>query len=221
MSKYHESPNIYANEIELKVLDIKRSKEFYTYIMGFKVLREEEKRVVLSADGEKPMVTIVEPENPIPKPSRRTGLYHFAILLPSRKDLGLFLKHIRENAYPIIGGAYHGVSEAVYLQDLDDNGIEVYRDLDDRLWDRENNEIKMVTEPLNYREIMALAGEEKWLGLPRDAIIGHIHLHVTDLDEAKRFYCDGLGFDLITSMANSAIFLSTGQYHHHIGLNIW
>lgn len=221
MSKYHERPSIYIDEIELKVMDLNRSRDFYTKIMGHKVLKEEEKRLVLSADDMKPIVTIVEPENPIKKPPRRTGLYHFAILLPTRKDLGLFLKHIRDNNYPIVGGAYHGVSEAIYLQDPDDNGIEVYVDLDDKVWDRRNGEINMVTEPLDYRGIMALAGDEMWQGLPKNTIIGHIHLHVRDLDEAKRFYCDGLGFDLITSMANSAIFISTGGYHHHIGLNIW
>lgn len=221
MSKYHMSPNIYVNEIMLKVVDIKKSKEFYTNIMGFKILKEDEKRVVFSADGKNPIVTIVEPENPIPKPPRRTGLYHFAILLPSRKDLGLLLNHFKENNYPIVGGAYHGVSEAVYLQDVDNNGIEVYRDLDDSLWDRENGEIRMVTEPLNYKEIMELAEGEKWHGIPEGTIIGHIHLHVSDLDEAKRFYCDGLGFNLITSMGDSAIFLSSGGYHHHIGLNTW
>lgn len=221
MPKYHESPSIYIDEIELRVLNLNRSKEFYTKIMGFKVIEEEEKRVVLSADGVKPMVTLVEPENPIPKPPRRTGLYHFAILLPSRKDLGLFLKHIREMGYPIVGGAYHGVSEAVYLQDVDDNGIEIYRDIDEKHWDRKNNQINMVTEPLDYKAIMALAGEEKWQGLPEDTILGHIHLHVGDLDQAKRFYCEGLSFDLIMSMANSALFISTGGYHHHIGLNIW
>jgi len=221
MSKYHKDPSIYVNEIELKVLDLNRSKEFYTNIMGFKVLKEEESKVVLSADGVNPMVTIVEPEDVIEKPPRRTGIYHFAILLPSRKDLGLFLKHIRESNYPIVGGAYHGVSEAVYLQDPDDNGIEVYADIDEKEWDRKNGEINMVTEPLDYKAIIGLTGEETWQGLPEDTIIGHIHLHVGDLDQARRFYCDGLGFDLITSMANSALFLSTGGYHHHIGLNIW
>lgn len=221
MSKYHRDPSIYVNEIELKVLEINRSKEFYTKIMGFKVLTEKDKRVVLSVDGVNPMVTLVEPEDPISKPPRRTGLYHFAILLPSRKDLGLFLKHIRENNYPIVGGAYHGVSEAVYLQDVDDNGIEIYVDIDEELWERENGEISMVTEALDFNGIMALGGGEKWQGLPKDTILGHIHLHVGDLVQAKRFYCDGLGFDLTMSMANSALFLSTAGYHHHIGLNIW
>ena len=221
MSKYHEKPNIFVNQIRLKVEDIERSIEFYTKIMGFNILNREGKEVILTADGINPIITIVEPENVVPKLPRRTGLYHFALLLPSRFHLGLFLKHIREEGYPIIGGSNHGVSEAIYLEDPDENGIEVYRDIDSREWKHNGNQINMVTDPLDYNGIVAETGGEKWDGIPKETIIGHIHLHVGDLDEAKRFYCDGLGFDLVMKMANSALFISSVGYHHHIGLNIW
>ncbi len=221
MSKYHEKPNIFVNQIRLKVADIERSIEFYTKIMGFNILNREGKEVILTADRINPIITIVEPENVVPKLPRRTGLYHFALLLPSRFHLGLFLKHIREEGYPIIGGSNHGVSEAIYLEDPDENGIEVYRDIDSREWKRNGNQINMVTDPLDYNGIVAETGGEKWDGIPKETIIGHIHLHVGDLDEAKRFYCDGLGFDLVMKMANSALFISSVGYHHHIGLNIW
>lgn len=221
MSKYHEKPNIFVNQIRLKVADIERSIEFYTKIMGFNILNREGKEVILTADRINPIITIVEPENVVPKLPRRTGLYHFALLLPSRFHLGLFLEHIREEGYPIIGGSNHGVSEAIYLEDPDENGIEVYRDIDSREWKRNGNQINMVTDPLDYNGIVAETGGEKWDGIPKETIIGHIHLHVGDLDEAKRFYCDGLGFDLVMKMANSALFISSVGYHHHIGLNIW
>lgn len=221
MSKYHEKPNIFVSQIKLKVVDIEKSIEFYTKIMGFNILNREDKEVILTADGINPIITIVEPENVVPKLPRRTGLYHFALLLPSRFHLGLFLKHIREEGYPIIGGSNHGVSEAVYLEDPDENGIEIYRDIDSKEWKRNGNQINMVTDPLDYNGIILDTGEEKWNGIPKETIIGHIHLHVGDLDEAKRFYCDGLGFDLVMKMANSALFISSGGYHHHIGLNIW
>ena len=221
MSKFHEKPNIFVNHIVLKVMDIKRTVEFYTEIMGFKILDRREKEVILTADGVNPIVTIIEPNNAIPKLPKRTGIYHFALLLPSRFHLGLFLKHLREKSYPIIGGAHHGVSEAIYLEDPDENGIEVYRDIDSEEWKRKGNQVEMVTNPLDYDSIILDAGEEKWDKIPKETIIGHIHLHVGDLDEAKKFYCDGLGFDLVMKMANSALFISSGGYHHHIGLNIW
>lgn len=221
MSRFHNKDNIFVNQIQLKVVDIEKSIKFYTNIMGFKVLNRKEKEVSLAADGINPIVTIIEPYNVIPKLPRRTGLYHFALLLPSRFHLGLFLKHLRDAEYPIIGGSHHGVSEAIYLEDPDENGIEVYGDIDSKEWRRNGNQVNMVTDPLDFEGIIEEAGEEKWVGIPKETIIGHIHLHVRDLDEAKRFYCDGLGFDLVMKMANSALFISSGGYHHHIGLNIW
>lgn len=221
MSRYHEKPSIFVNQIVLKVLDIEKSIKFYTEIMGFKILGRKEKEVILTADGINPMITIIEPDNVIPKLPRRTGIYHFALLLPSRFHLGLFLKHIRDLGYPTIGGSNHGVSEAIYLEDPDDNGIEVYRDIDSKEWKQNGNQVNMVNEPLDYKGIIEEAGQENWNGIPQETIIGHIHLHVGDLDEAKRFYCDGLGLDLVMKMANSALFISSGGYHHHIGLNIW
>lgn len=221
MSRFHNKNNIFANQIVLKVVDIEKSIKFYTEIMGFKILDRKEKEVNLTADGINPIITIVEPNNVIPKLPRRTGLYHFALLLPSRFDLGLFLKHLRGTEYPIIGGSHHGVSEAIYLEDPDENGIEVYRDIDSKEWKRNGNQVNMVTDPLDYKGIIEEAGEEKWNEVPKETIIGHIHLHVGDLDEAKRFYCNGLGFDLVMKIANSALFISSGGYHHHIGLNIW
>ncbi|MDR7857431.1 VOC family protein [Tissierella sp.] len=221
MSRFHEKPSIFVKEIVLKVADIERSIEFYTKIMGFNILNREENKAILTADGINPMITIVQPENVVPKLLRRTGLYHFALLLPSRSHLGLFLKHIREEGYPIRGASNHGVSEAIYLEDPDENGIEVYRDIDSKEWKSDDNQINMVTDPLDYNGLMTDIGDEKWQSIPKNTVVGHIHLHVRDLDEAKRFYCDGLGFDLVTKIANSALFISSQGYHHHIGLNIW
>lgn len=220
MNKFHDN-NIFVREIRLKVLDIEKSKEFYTEIMGFKVLESNKKEITFTTDGINSILSITQPKDVVPKLPRRTGIYHFALLLPSRKDLGLFLKHIRDNDYPIIGGSNHGVSEAVYLQDPDDNGIEVYADIDSSLWKWKENQISMVSDPLDYKGIIDETGEAKWSGIPKDTIIGHIHLHVGDLEKAKDFYCNGLGFDLVMNMANSALFLSSAGYHHHIGLNIW
>lgn len=221
MSNFHKSPNIYANHVALKVMDLNRSLEFYQKIMGFKVLEKDEKRAILTANGVNPILTIEQPQNVKRKELRRTGLYHYALLLPSRKDLGKFIKHLRDTQYPIIGASYHGISEAIYLQDIDDNGIEVYADTPVSTWRWKNSFLEMVTKPLDIRDVMAEAEGETWEEIPEDTIIGHIHLHVSDLEEAEKFYVDALGFDIVTKVPNQATFISTGGYHHHIAFNIW
>lgn len=220
MSRYHNKPNVYVTEIVLKVEDIKRSLQFYRNIIGLNILGQEDKEVILTADGVRPLVTLVQPENVIPKLPRRTGLYHFAILLPNRIDLGLFLKNIKDMEYPLIGGSNHGVSEAIYLEDPDGNGIEVYVDTSESNWDRDGDKVNMVTEALDYMGLLKATGDKEWKGMPPETIIGHIHLHVADLEESLKFY-EALGFKLVQNMRNSAYFVSTGGYHHHIGFNIW
>lgn len=220
MFKFHKNPYIYPVEVVLKVKNIDISIEFYKTIMGFNMLDRKDKEARLTVDEVNSIVTLIQPDNITPKPPRRTGLYHFALLLPSRTDLGLFLKNIRDKNYPIIGGSNHGVSEAIYLEDPDDNGIEVYADRPEITWDRTMNSINMITEMLDYNELIDIAGDRKWEGAPRDSIIGHMHLHVRDLDEALEFY-KAFGFELVMAMRNQAYFVSTGGYHHHIGFNIW
>lgn len=220
MLKYHNKPNIYVTQIVLKVKDLKRSVEFYKNIMGLQVLEEKDREVKLTVDGITPMVILIQPEDVIDKLPRRTGLYHFAVLLPSRFHLGLFLKNIKEREYSIVGGANHGVSEAIYLEDPDKNGIEVYADTPEETWDRKDDEINMVTEALDYMNIIKDTDDKEWEGAPPETIIGHIHLHVADLDESLKFY-EALGFNLVQAMKNQAYFISTGGYHHHIGFNIW
>lgn len=220
MSKFHQD-NIHPIGIVLKIMDLAQGKRFYTEVMGFKILEEDEGKVCLRVDGKNPMVTLVRPDNPISKSPRRTGLYHFAILLPDKLQLGLFLKHLRSLDYPIIGGSNHGVSQAIYLEDLDRNGIEVYADLDSRSWKRADGGIEMVSLPLDYDSLIKDTKDLEWTGMPNNTIMGHIHLHVADLEEAKSFYIDGLGMEVISEMANSAVFTSSAGYHHHIAFNIW
>ncbi|SCG83798.1 hypothetical protein DW1_2234 [Proteiniborus sp. DW1] len=220
MSKFHNEPNIYVTDITLKVEDINRSIEFYRTIIGLRILWQKAKEAILTADETTPLVTLIQPEDVIPKLPRRTGLYHFAILLPNRMQLGLFFKNIRDEEYPLIGGSNHGVSEAIYLEDPDGNGIEVYADTPESNWDRDGDKINMVTEVLDYMGLLKATEDKEWKGMPPETIIGHIHLHVADLDESLKFY-EALGFNLVQSMRNSAYFVSSGGYHHHIGFNIW
>ncbi|GAE27625.1 glyoxalase family protein [Halalkalibacter wakoensis JCM 9140] len=221
MSNFHNKPSTFVSQVNVKVEDLQRSLKFYQEIIGFHVLRETGTSAVLTADGKTPLVNLEQPEHVKKKEPRKTGLYHFALLLPTRKDLGMFINHIVQKRYPIQGGSDHTVSEALYLADPDDNGIEVYVDRPASTWAWEDQFVSMGNKRLDIDGLIAEANNETWTGLPVGTIMGHIHLHVNDLEKAERFYCDGLGFELVMSFHKQAIFLSTGSYHHHIGANVW
>ena len=217
---FHQKTSTFVESLELKILNMERSLAFYENIIGFKVLERVENRAILTADGKTPLITLVQPENVIPKEAHKTGLYHFALLLPTRADLGSFLQHVIKINYPL-GASDHHVSEALYLQDVDGNGIEIYADRPESSWIWQAKEVHMVTEPLKAEEVLAAGADKQWSGLPADTVMGHIHLHVGNLEQAEEFYCKGLGFDVVTRYGGQASFISADGYHHHIGLNIW
>ena len=221
MLNFHEKPNQFINHIVLKVQDIARSKEFYKRIIGFSVLKENNMEVTLTVDGSTPLITLIQPEDIIPKLPRKTGLYHFAILLPNRLDLGLSLKNIRDNNYPLMGGSNHGVSEAIYLEDPDANGIEIYTDTDTSTWVWEATHVHMTNKTLDVKGLLDEAGDRNSDGLPSNTKIGHIHLHVSDLIQSEKFYKQGLGYNLVSTIPNQVLFFASGGYHHHIAINIW
>jgi catechol 2,3-dioxygenase len=218
MEGFHQSPNIYVGEVNIKVKDLEKSLAFYQNIMGFKVLDKTDRKAALTTDGKTTLVILEQPENVIPKEGRMSGLYHFAILLPSRADLSVFLRHFLGTGYPL-GAADHYVSEALYINDPDENGIEVYRDRPSKEWTWKNGLVDMATEELDGNSILAESDAE-WKGLPEGTVMGHIHLHVGDLQKAEEFYTKGLGFEVVSHYPQ-AVFLSTGRYHHHIAINTW
>ncbi|WP_413375783.1 VOC family protein [Alkalihalobacillus sp. 1P02AB] len=218
---FHRKPTTFVGQVNLKVLDLERSLTFYKEIIGFKILEQTERTAKLTADGKGVLLSIEQPVDVIPKQQRTTGLYHFALLLPNRSDLGKILKHFLQIKYPIQGAADHLVSEAIYLADPDGNGIEVYSDRAPSRWTWEHNEVVMPSEPLDAEELLAEAQGGSWNGLPRNTLMGHIHLHVSDLEENRKFYVEGLGFEVVSRYGNQALFISDGRYHHHIALNIW
>jgi len=218
MDQFHQAPNIYVGEVNIKVKNLDYSLIFYQNIMGFQVLEKSEHKAVLTTDGIKPLLTLEQPKEVVAKTGRTSGLYHFAILLPSRADLAVFLRHMVQTGYPL-GAADHYVSEALYLNDPDGNGIEVYRDRPSSEWKWNNGLVEMATEELDGNGIIA-ESEVEWSGLPAGTLMGHIHLHVSNLQKAEEFYTKGLGFEVVSYYPKAA-FLSTGRYHHHIAINTW
>lgn len=218
MSVFHREPNVYVGEVSLKVMNLDTAIAFYKDVIGFNVLEKTSETAILTADGHTPLVTLEQPAGVLPKSGRTSGLYHFAILLPSRADLASFLKHLLQNGYRF-GAADHYVSEAIYLNDPDGNGIEVYCDRPADEWTWKNGLVDMATESLDGEGILAESRAD-WTGLPAGTIMGHIHLHVGDLRDAEEFYTKGLGFQTVSYYPQAA-FLSTGGYHHHIAINMW
>jgi catechol 2,3-dioxygenase len=214
-------PNTSLGYVHLTISDLDRSIDFYQRALGFQIHHQENSTVYLGAGGED-ILALTE----IPGAmhiARRTGLYHFAILTPSRPALARSLKHLIDTETALQGGADHLVSEALYLSDPDGNGIEVYRDRPHTVWQYDNGSLQMATDPLDFRGLLEeLNGDQgEWKGLESGTRLGHVHLHVADLAQATDFYSRVLGFDFLIEYMGSASFLSVGGYHHHIGLNVW
>ncbi|MGC5775717.1 VOC family protein [Paenibacillus pabuli] len=222
-STYQIPATTHLGEVSLRISNLERSIQFYTQIVGLKVLERSEKVATMTADGVHSLLRLVELTDAVTMPVRSTsGLYHFAILLPDRKSLGLALRNLAESGIEI-GQGDHLVSEAFYISDPDQNGIEIYADRARDTWQRDaDNNYIMSSDPVDVESLFALAANEPWQGLPAGTIIGHVHFHVRSLEESRRFYTGVLGFDIVGNFANmSALFVSAGGYHHHIGLNIW
>jgi|SRR5690625_195782 len=216
---FHHKPTSYVSQVNLNVQNLERSLDFYQHVIGFKVLKQTETTAHLSADGKTVLLSIEQPKDVVPKEARTTGLYHFALLLPKRSDLASIVNHFAKVNLRL-GASDHLVSEALYLSDPDGNGIEIYVDREPSEWEWNNDEVAMVSDPLNFDDLLSEVNME-WQGLPPNTVMGHIHLHVADLQQAETFYIQGLGFDVVNRFGNQALFISDGKYHHHIGLNTW
>ncbi len=209
--------------IHLQVGDLDGSLDYYQRVLGLVLLDRAGDTARLSvSDGTAPLITLREHRGARPVPSRgRTGLFHFAILLPDRASLGRFVRHLGEVGASA-GAADHLISEAIYLQDPDNLGIEVYADRPRSQWRRVGRELVLVTEPLDFADLVREAGTTRWDGMPAGTRMGHVHLHVGDLDRASGFYSEALGLDRMTWDAyRGALFMSAGGYHHHLAVNLW
>jgi catechol 2,3-dioxygenase len=205
-------------QVSLTVKDLDRSLLFYRDVLGFVELAPGR----LGPPGGRVLIELHERKDAIAKPRRSSGLFHFAILVPSRAALGRSLRRLAEKRWPMSGAADHLVSEALYLDDPDGLGIEIYRDRPRDTWRVANGELAMATDPLDLDAIYNEPGAESpWAGLEAGTIMGHVHLHVPHIDTAEAIYCGRIGFDPVVRRYPGALFVSAGGYHHHLGLNTW
>jgi catechol 2,3-dioxygenase len=207
--------------VRLQVSHLQTSLDFYESVLGLERLSRDDGRATLgAADGELLVELVAKPGiKPVPRRGA-FGLYHFAILLPDRESLGRFVGHLGNHAVPV-GSADHLVSEALYLTDPDGLGIEVYADRPRDGWRHRERELAMTTDPLDIRSLLEAGGQVPWDGMPMGTTMGHMHLHVGNLEEAEAFYHRALGFDKTVWSYPGALFLSAGGYHHHLGTNTW
>ncbi len=203
------------------VSDLDRSVGFYQDALGLRQHRREDAVAALGTGGED---LVVLHEEPGARPAgRHAGLYHFALLYPSREELARAVQRLAETRTPISGASDHGVSEAIYLPDPDGNGIELYADRPHGQWPAPapGERLRMVTEPLDLDGLLGLvAGEEPRRHADPGLVVGHLHLHVGDLGRGLAFYRDVVGFEPMVLFPNAA-FVAAGGYHHHLGFNTW
>jgi catechol 2,3-dioxygenase len=207
--------------VHLQVSDLARSVAYYEQVLGLRAVDRTDAAATLGAADGHALVRLEARPGVRPAPPRATlGLYHFAILLPDRPPLGRFIRHLA-GLGARAGMADHLVSEAIYLTDPDGLGIEVYADRPRDSWRVSGQELAMTTDPLDAEAVVAAGGSDPWTGMPAGTVLGHVHLHVGDLDEGAAFYHAALGFDKVVWSYPGALFLSAGGYHHHLGTNTW
>ncbi len=209
--------------VRLTVSDLSRSREFYERALGLRAVELEDGAVALGAPDGPALVELYGDSAARALDRRATGLFHLAVLVPSRRDLALALRRLADGRWPLDGASDHLVSEALYLSDPDGNGIEIYRDRPREQWQQVDGQLQMATLPLDLRGVLGeLSADDPPQPLvPPGTRIGHTHLQVSELERTEEFYAGVLGFDVVVRGYPGALFVSAGGYHHHIGLNTW
>jgi catechol 2,3-dioxygenase len=216
-------PDTALGTVRLTVADLDRSRRFYERVLGLHATERDDGTLALGV-ADDPALIELRGDSAAPRLNRRApGLYHLAILLPTRLDLAFALARLAQTRWPLDGASDHLVSEALYLSDPDGNGIEICRDRPRPEWPRSGDQLQMATMPLDLDDVIGevRAVSELQDSAPRGTRIGHVHLQVADLAAAEAFYHGVLGFDVMVRGYPGALFVSAGGYHHHVGLNTW
>lgn len=205
--------------LTLRVRALESQERFYSVLLGLGVAERGDRRIRLApARGRFSLELVWDPGAPV-RPRRSVGLYHFALLLPDRSSLGGVARRLLEQRWTLDGASDHGVSEALYLHDPEGNGVELYRDRPRETWPLAQGQVAMTSAPLDIDDLLATAPGAA--PLHPETRFGHVHLHVTDLDDGERFYEGTLGLAVTQRSYPGALFLAAGGYHHHVGLNTW
>ena len=209
-------------KVGLKARNAKALGDFYSAVVGLEQLSGDGETVTLGAKG-RPLLVIEGDKAARPDDPRSAGLFHTAFLLPSRTDLGRWLNFAAERQIPLEGASDHLVSEALYLTDPEGNGIEIYADRTPSEWKWDGASVAMATQRMDISGVRGSvpAGDGGWRGAPENTIVGHVHLRVGDPVAAEDWWRLSLGFDTVARYGSQAVFLSTGGYHHHVGVNSW
>ena len=216
---YEYNSQIHLSEVALNVKDLESQTAFYHQLLGLEILNQSENQVLLGAGG-KPLVRLIKTDD-ISNPKQSYGLYHMALLLPTREDLANVFKHLLDLKVPLVGGADHGYSEAIYLEDLEGNGIELYRDKPEAEWDvREDGRIIGVTEELSAQAIYELGQDIEPFVIASGTRMGHVHLSVKNSSESSAFYQEFLGLEDKFTIPHAS-WIALGDYHHHLAVNEW
>jgi catechol 2,3-dioxygenase len=192
-------------------------------VIGLRAVEREAGLVRLGVDGNAAVVELAGRPDAPGRPPGTTGLFHLAILLPSRADLARALHRVTEAGWRLSGASDHLVSEALYLRDPEGNGIELYRDRPREEWRYEHGQLRMDTLPLDLDSVIgeSSAADAEANGMPHGTRIGHVHLNVAELSAAENFYRGLLGFEVTVRGYPGALFFAAGGYHHHVGVNTW
>ena len=218
MERQFFSKDTHIGAVHLNVNFMDNSVKFYHEILGMDII---EHTPTFSSLGVNDSVLIYLYQTNHAR-VQTAGLFHFALLVPSRAALGNIFYHLIKTEYPLAGASNHDVSEAIYLQDPEGNGIEIYRDVPSNEWQFEpNGNIVMGTSEMDYAAVIEANHNRPFDGMPKDTIIGHMHLSVIDLNQSIAFYNELFGLDVMTRYGSQAAFMATAGYHHHLGLNTW
>src|SRR5215216_3006381 len=215
------APATRMGAVHLTVSDLEHSLAYYERAIGLQLHGRDNGTARLGA-GAEDLLVLYEQAGAAPAP-RNAGLFHFALLLPSRHDLARWLAYAANTQIPLEGMSDHLVSEAIYLRDPDWHGIEIYRDRPRPEWEREGEFVRMATIPLDIPAVMSALEDDEadFERMPPGTTMGHVHLQVADIPSAERFYTEVLGFDVQARYGTQATFVSAGGYHHHLGANTW
>jgi catechol 2,3-dioxygenase len=215
--------SIQLGSVTLRVADLGRALAFYEGVLGFDAAATGAHSATLAAGPNGSVLLELEasPAAPARRPGE-AGLFHVALLFPTRASLGRMLTHLA-SADVRLGAADHGVSEALYLADPEGNGLELYVDRPAAAWPAPaaDGQVTMFTEALDLTALAAAGAEAQGPMLPRDVRVGHIHLAVSSLGHAEEFYGRRLGFAVRQRSYPGALFMARDGYHHHIGANTW